>query len=302
MSRLSMFAVLACTALPAIALADDPKFQFGKAEEVEKVKDVEWDAAAEVGVVFTTGNSETTTATGSVRASRKTGYNKIAIEGSLTYARSGLRVLEDLNGNGLIDDESEIRTQSSVTANTLASKIRYDRFLTKHNSLYIAALAARDVPAGKDAVLGGQVGYSRQIHKTKTSEAVAEIGLDYSHEDLVAGSSVSIISARGFLGFKGDMTEGTTLDTSIEALTNLNEETLATRGGEPATIGEDTRINAKAAISAKVGQNLAFQSSIEMKYDHRPGPLALKNLAMGFVPEASTLDTIMKASLIYTFF
>lgn len=302
MSPRSMLAMLISAALPSSALADDPKFQFGKAEEVEKVKEVEWDAAAEVGVVFTTGNSETTTVSGALKASRKTGYNKLAIEGSLTYARSGLRVLEDMNGNGLIDDESEIRTASSVTANTLASKIRYDRFLTKHNSLYIAALASRDVPAGKDAVLGGQVGYSRQIHKTEKTEAVAEVGIDYSHEDLTAGSSVSIISARGFLGFKGDMTEGTTLDTSIEALTNLNEETLATRGGEPATIGEDTRINGKAAINAKIGANLAFSTSIEMKYDRRPGPLALKNLAMGFVPEASTLDTIMKASLIYTFF
>lgn len=302
MSRRLLLAALASAAVSSSARADDPKFQFGKAEEVEKVKDVEWDAAAEVGVVFTTGNSETTTLSGGLKASRKTGYNKIAVESGLTYARSGLRVLADENGNGLIDNESEIRTQSSVTANTLASKVRYDRFLTKHNSLYAAALAARDVPAGKDAVLGGQVGYSRQIHKSKTGEAVAELGIDYSHEDLVAGSSVSIVSARGFLGFKGDMTEGTTLDTSIEVLTNLNEETLATRMGEPATLGEDTRVNGKAAISAKIGANLAFQSSIEMKYDRRPGPLALKNLAMGFVPEASSMDTIMKASLIYTFF
>jgi hypothetical protein len=47
--------------------------------------------------------------------------------------------------------------------------------------------------------------------------------------------------------------------------------------------------------------NLAFQTSVEAKYDHRPGPLGIKNLAMGFVPEASKLDTIMKASFIYTF-
>ena len=29
--------------------------------------------------------------------------------------------------------------------------------------------------------------------------------------------------------------------------------------------------------------------------------MTVKNLAMGFVPEASSLDTIMKAQLIYTF-
>jgi hypothetical protein len=71
------------------------------------------------------------------------------------------------------------------------------------------------------------------------------------------------------------------------------------------TVGEFgydyTRLNLKVAISAKIGLNLAFQTSVEAKYDHRPGPLGIKNLAMGFVPEASKLDTIMKASFIYTF-
>src|SRR5438128_1031613 len=84
------------------------KFEFGKAEEVEKVKDVEWTAQAEAGIVFTTGNAETTTATAGLKASRKTGQNKLSLEGSLTYAKSGIRVLRDNNANGMIDDESEI--------------------------------------------------------------------------------------------------------------------------------------------------------------------------------------------------
>ena len=40
---------------------------------------------------------------------------------------------------------------------------------------------------------------------------------------------------------------------------------------------------------------------LEARFDNRPGPLQVKNLADGFVPEASRLDTIMKASLIYSF-
>ena len=38
-----------------------------------------------------------------MRASRKTGQNKLSVEGSLTYARSSIRVLNDQNGNGEID-------------------------------------------------------------------------------------------------------------------------------------------------------------------------------------------------------
>ena len=254
------------------------------------------------GIVFTTGNSETVTATAGLKAARKTGQNKIAVEGSLTYAKSAVRVLADNNGNGMVDDASEITTAETTTANTLAGKIRYDRFLTAHNSLFVAGLMARDVPAGKDLVVGAQAGYSRQLFKSKAAEAVAEFGYDYSREDLVTGPTNSIHSLRGFVGYKAEMTEGTTFETNLEALTNLNKEELATRNGDDATAGEDTRLNFKASISSKIGKNLSFQSSLEVKYDQRPGPLGIKNLAMGFVPEASKLDTIMKASLIYTIF
>ena len=301
MSRLVVVVASVLAAATAWAQpAGNPKFEFGKSEEVAKVKDVEWNAQAEAGVVFTTGNSETTTVTGGLKASRKTGENKLSIEGSLTYASSGVRVLRDDNGNGMIDSDEEITTETQTTAETYASKLRYDRFLTTFNSLFVAVLAGRDKPAGKSAVYGGQFGYSRQLYKTKTAEAVAEIGYDFSREDLVSGPSLSIHSARGFLGYKAEMTEGTTLDAALEVLTNLNKESLPTKkdGG----LGQDTRLNAKVAIAAKIGKNLAVQTALEVHYDHRPGPLPIKGLAMGFVPEASKLDTLMKASLIYQFF
>lgn len=287
-------------ALSGLASAD-PKFTYAKADEVAKVKDVEWNASAEAGVVFTTGNSETTTAVGGLKTARKTGNNKLALDAGITYARAGVRVLNDTNGNGLIDNAGEITTARQVTAETLAAKLRYDRFLTTSNSLFVAALASRDVPAGKDLVLGAQVGYSRQIHKSATAEAVAEFGYDYANESLTTGPEISIHSARAFVGMKAELTEGTTFESSGEILSNLNELTLPTRT-EPVTLGQDTRVNIKASVSAKIGKNLAFQTSFEAKFDNRPAPLALANLAMGFVPEASKLDTIMKASLIYTIF
>jgi hypothetical protein len=299
---LALSFVLAC---PALAVAGDPKFEYGKSEEVKDVKGIDWTAAAEAGLVFTTGNSETTTATGGIKASRKTGKNKFAVEGSAAYAKSGLRVIYDQNGNGTIDNESEIQDVQTITAETLAEKLRYDRFLTELNSLFVAQLASRDTPAGKEIVLGAQAGYSRSLYKTKTALTLGEFGYDYSHEDLITGPSVSIHSARAFIGHHAAMTEGADLDASFELLTNLNKENITTEdaNGKPYSGGpfQDTRVNAKLAISAKIGANLAFQSSIEVKYDRRPGPLPVKNLAMDFTPAADTLDTIMKASFIYTF-
>jgi hypothetical protein len=300
MSKSVLVAILLLAASVARAQPRPPTFEFGKAEEVAKVKDVEWNAQAEAGVVFTTGNSETTTITAGLKAARKTGFNKLSVEASMTYAKSGQRVLQDLNGNMMIDDESEITTVDTTTAETYAAKLRYDRFLTTFNSLFVAALASRDKPAGKEKALGFQFGYSRQLYKTEKSEAVAEIGYDFSREDLTAGASVSIHSARAFVGYKAEMTAGAQLDASVEALTNINEETLPTK--KDGSFGQDTRLNGKVGISAKIGANLSVQTSIEIKYDHRPGPLPIKGLAMGFVPEASNLDTIMKASLIYQIF
>lgn len=298
---LNRLVVVVAALAAAPAYAGDPKFEYGKSEEVEKVKDTEVNASAEIGLVFTTGNSETTTVSAGLKASRKQKNNKLAVEGSATYARAGQRVLRDLNGNGLIDGEDEITTERQVTAESYAGKVRYDRFLTKHNSLFVAALISRDLPAGKELVLGAQLGYSRQLYKTEKSEAVGEAGLDYSNENLVVGDSLKIISGRLFVGYKSEMTEGTNFETSGELLTNLNDEgTLAT--GADGAIGRDTRVNFKASVSSKIGKSLSFSSSIEAKYDNRPGPLALKMLAPTFVPEASGLDTIMKASLIYTFF
>ncbi len=289
-------AMLATAAGGALA---DPAFTYGNSDDVKDVKAVVWTAAAEGGLVLTTGNSQTTTATAGIKTTRKSGNNQLAFDGAITYARASTRVLDDRNGNGLVDNQSEITTKDVTSAESLAGKLRYDRFLTKHNSLYIAALGARDVPAGKLGSFGGQVGYSRQVYKTKTAETTVEVGYDYSREILVS-KNLSIHSVRGFIGHKDELTPGATLVASIEGLTNLNSEELPT--GKDGSIGQDTRINTVLAISAKIGKTLSVQTSIEAHYDHRPAPLKIDGLAMGFVPEASRLDTIMKASLIYTLF
>jgi hypothetical protein len=303
--RRTLVAITALLAGPGLAAAGDPKFEYGKKDDVKDVDGVEWNATAEAGLVFTTGNSESLTATGGIKASRKTGDNRLLLEGNATYAKSSTRVLNDLNGDGLIGSKDEIADVDAVTAETLAGKLRYDRYLTDLNSLFVAALASRDIPAGKEIVFGGQGGYSRSLHKTEHSNTVGEIGYDFSYEDTVAGPAISIHSARAFMGHHAAMTEGADLDASIEVLTNLNNEHLTTVDDDgnlrDGGAFQDTRVNTKIAISAKIGANLAFSSSIEVKYDRRPSPLAVKNLADGYVPEASVLDTVMKASFIYTF-
>jgi hypothetical protein len=66
-----------------VAHAQDPKFEYGKLEEV---KAVEWKASAQFGLILTTGNSRSTAFSGSALASRKAGDNKLAIDASSSPA------------------------------------------------------------------------------------------------------------------------------------------------------------------------------------------------------------------------
>ncbi len=298
----SVAAGLAPMLLAAVAFAQPaPTFVYGKADDVKDVKGVEWTASAEAGVLLTTGSSETTTITGGARMTRKSGKNKFEAAVSGALARSTVRVANDIDGNGKIG-AAELSNATLNTAETIEGKLRFDRFLTERNSLYLAALAKRDVPAGKEFAGGAQFGYSRVLKKTDKAEAVAEVGADYSYENLVApGDPLSIFSARAFLGYKATLGESATVETSGEVLANVNE--LDTPTGT-ATFFEDLRLNLNAAISTKLGKDLSLSVGLQAKFDNVPAPLALAGVTFedGYVPESSKLDTIFKASFIYTLF
>src|SRR5205823_6466103 len=133
-------------------------------------------------LVWTTGNSSTVTVSGGAQASRNDGKNKLTLEAAGAFARSTLREAHDLNMNGAIDS-NEISETGKITAEMWAVKFRYDRFFTENNAGYVAAFATGDVPAGKELVAGGQIGYSRHLYQTKTQDLAAEIGYDFSFVD-----------------------------------------------------------------------------------------------------------------------
>jgi hypothetical protein len=114
--RALVIAVL--VAAPALAAAQpNPTFTYRKAEDVEEVEQVEWTASAEVGLVVTTGNSETVTATASGKIGRKAGKNKLEVTTSLAYARASTRGALDRDGNGTIGP-GEIVGETKITAET----------------------------------------------------------------------------------------------------------------------------------------------------------------------------------------
>lgn len=287
-------------ALAGTASAEDPKFQMGKAEDVKDVKAVEWTAKGEAGLVATTGNSQSTTITAGATVIRKDADNKLEAVLGGTFARATTKVASDANGDGAIS-EDELSDATATSAENAALKLRYDRYLTTLDSLYVAALGAIDRPAGKDFQGGGQGGYSRSLYKTDDHQALAELGYDLSYVKLVDGDSTTIHSVRGFVGYKGKIKAETSVEASVEALFNANAVKF---GDREAAAFKDVRLNALVGVTTSLSTKLSLSASFAVKFDNFPAPLAKIGdlpFAAGFVPLSDRTDTMTKVSLIVKF-
>jgi hypothetical protein len=205
---------------------------------------------------------------------------------------------------------------SVVSTNNWVTKGRYDRFFTANNSGYVSAQAAADKVAGKSFYGGGQIGYSRQLVKNDVHTMVAEIGYDLSHERYVQQpmktlDPITIHSARAFVGDQAKLTNATGANVSIEALFNLNAEdkALNVNTGMPGVEAlHDTRILGKAGLTTTLAKRLSIGFTFTLKYDQNPAALPVPagtptgvGFASGFTPFAEKIDTLVEATLIYTF-
>jgi Protein of unknown function, DUF481 len=291
----SVSAVAAVLGLTAISSAQPtPKFEYGKADELKDVKETEWTATAEAGLVFTTGNSRTTTLSGALKAMRKQAKNKLSIEATGTFAQA--ETLKPKVPGDTVLSAGDVDRESKTSAQAYNAKLRYDRFLSEFNSIYLAALGGADVIAGKDFVGGGQLGYSRLVYKTERHEVAGELGYDFSYESFVdpTADSISIHSARGFAGYKGKLSETTSVDGSVELLANVNEQS------DTVGPGEDLRGTGVVSLSTKLTKSVSLAFSLTAKYDNVPAPFSLAGYTIDAAnpPEALKLDTTTKASLI----
>jgi hypothetical protein len=284
----------------------DPKFEFGKQEEV---KTVEWKAQAKGSFAMTTGNSQTTNGTVTANVSRKEGNNKLALEAGAGYGRANNRV-------AIVDPITNTYTvdrQSIVSTNNYYSKGRYDRFFTANNAAYASGQAAADKIAGKTFFGGGQIGYSRQLYKSEMHLLVVEAGYDFSYERYVQATGktldpVSIHSARVFAGETLKLSAATGVNASVEALFNLNKEGAAVDFNSK-MLGvdafKDTRVNGKLGLSTTLYKQLSIGFSFTVKYDQNPAPLPAPSTAGSAMAAgvyfADKVDTLSEVSLIMTF-
>ncbi len=288
------------------ASAQDPKFAYPTAPADDASKPV-WKASAQAGLILATGNANSLTVSGGASASRTDPSNKIALDVGAAYGSATTYVANDANGDKLLDDK-EIESSTQTSTKQWNVKLRYDRFFSKNNLGYIAALVGGNEPAGKLIYGGAQVGYSRQLIKTDRNELLAELGYDFTFEFYPGDppptpDRLLIHSLRVFVGHNLTLTKDTGLVTGVEGLFNLNP-LVAPGFAEEISPFRDARVNFKTALSTTVYKNLSFRFSFTARFDNvpapRPAPTGFSYVS-GFQPLAQKLDTLSEAALVVNF-
>ncbi len=297
-SLVLMVALVGATA--GAARADDPKFTYGSYEEK---KAVEWKANASAGLLLTTGNANQLSFSAAAMGLRNDGWNKLQLDVSGAYARATVLSANDINNNGLLDP-GELKRDSHTSTALWNVKLRYDRFLTKNNLLYLAGFAWGNEPAGKRVVAGAQVGYSRQLYKNDVHLIVAELGYDFSYERYLSGTELNyyLHSLRAFVGYTLSLSKDTAFGIDVEYLGNFNP--YDGPYGSRVKAFEDSRVNGRAILTTRLWKKLSFRIAFTARYDNVPAPLPKVgglDFAPGFLPAAEKLDTITDASLVVTF-
>lgn len=297
--RLATVTALALAlATSSVARADDPKFVYGKAEDTKGK--IVWKAAVNAGLVLNTGNANSLAFTAGGTGSMNDGKNKLQLDVYGTYARATTISASDGNMNGTIDRD-EISRTTSTTAALWGVKLRYDRFLTLKDSLYLAGLASGNRPAGTKVAGGVQAGYSRILFKSDMHLLTAELGYDFTYQDNVTGPDLSIHSGRLFAGYNLTFNANVAMVFGVEVLANFNRLTGYVPGTTVGAFG-NTRVNGNAALNAKLWKNIAFQVSFLAKYTTNPALMPAFKLPFtpGFTPRAEALDTVTSLSLVVT--
>ena len=276
---------------------------------------VEWKAQSKGGMLITGGNSQSKNFSFGVNGFRKEGNNKLALEGGMAYGTSNNSVATVDSNNTIVG----VHRDDVVSNNNWATKARYDRFVTEHNTGYASGQAAADKIAGKTFFGGGQIGYSRLLLKDEMNIVVAELGYDFSYERYVDQPNktldpVAIHSARILVGETLSLSKETGVTASVEALFNLNKEGKAIdakTGNVGVDAFKDTRINGKVALSTNLWKSLSFGFSFAVKYDQNPAPRPVPAGAPAgtswpkdywSLAYSRTWDTLTEATFIYTFF
>jgi len=241
----------------------------GATEEEEKK--VEVSLIAEAGGIAIVGNTRSFSAHGLVSFGVKADKNKFSTAIGANWGRS------------YITENKEWVT----TATRFFGNLRYDRFITERNSIFVTVGAFNDKFAGYRLRLEANLGYSHLLVKTDRHNLTGEAGANYTF-DWYATTPEGVepdpirqhfVGARLFLGYALKLSDNAGFSAGVESLLG---------GTDNMDARFDGRLNANLGLNAAITKAIALKLGFQLAYDFVPPE--------GFKP----LDTITSLSIVAT--
>jgi hypothetical protein len=226
----------------------------------------------------------------------------LAVTGNAVYTR---RWATDAIGGSIIGNYGQGAPPGSSiveTAENVQGRLRYDRYVLKHMSLFAITTGRHDRFQGLDFRLNLDPGVKYLFLDEKTTSLWGELGYDFQY-DIRRDDALGVEDAMGapvidpatglqemipktatdhsgrlFAGFRHAFNEAVVLSWGIEYLQSFLS-----------TNEHDSRLNYDALFAAKVGKGLSVGFGISARYDAHP------------LPGKVDMDTSTTVSLIYGF-
>ncbi|MCB9666248.1 MAG: DUF481 domain-containing protein [Alphaproteobacteria bacterium] len=255
--------------------------------------------SAELGFTYTAGNAEVLNAVGTLKYSVKADKNQFTLEAgaNINYART------DTDGDGTVadtaddtDGDGEDDNPFSFQSQKIYGKLRYDRFFSDKDALYVKAGGQRDVPAGVEWRFDQGLGYHRDIVKTDATSFRFEVGAEFVEEDLVEGvddtgvatNALSpdnvYLAGRLFFGVTHAFNDIVSISDDLEMIENL-----VSLQDPSASTPDDFRLYNTLTLSVKVTDILGLKVSDQLAFDNRPA-----------APDFSKVDNTVSLLLVAT--
>jgi putative salt-induced outer membrane protein len=291
-------AVFLIAGIPGTALAQEAQ-EAQEAKEVEAAEAAEeepagWTGSGELGVVATSGNTETQSISGRVEADREQSHGTLRLEASALRAEQTDSTLRAVGPTP--DDVTIVETEESeLTAERYAAAAQYDRDLTERLFAFGSLGWERDELAGIADRFAVGLGAGHTWVEREDLESRTGYGLTYTPEEGTSGIERDFAGVRLSWDHRQDLTETTTYTHALVVNENLDDT-------------DDLRADLLTSIAVSMTERLALKVSGQLKYDAQPAFQAVPRELPDGTPAGDTvlveleeLDTVLSLARVVKF-
>lgn len=231
-TSMALLAVLSFATVPASASI----FMYDDASDLDTEKKTEWDASAELGLLFTSGNTETETFKAKLNLARD--VENWRHKGVIDYYRSEQQ--DQATGDTILTGDKTF----------LSAQSNYKFSPESRSSVFVFGSYEEDQFSGYEYQGTVAVGYGARYRYSETLYTDYEIGPGYSVNKPIVDGIAQAQESSAIMRLAGNLVWDITKNSKFNALASTE-------------VGEDnTKTRAEVSVSANVNSSLALKFSV----------------------------------------